>query len=117
VLKNDGTSHYMRGGKPGYFPTFKKAHPPLSVGLFDPAGLTKKLSEEERAKKLNAEVNNGRLAMIGLMSLISEAKVPGAVPALAGLIKTYDGQPMAPFNENDVGLGLVKEMLAVNIGI
>jgi len=117
VLKSDGTSHYMKGGKPGYFPTFKKAHPPLSVGLFDPAGLTKKLSEEEKAKKLNAEVNNGRLAMLGLMSLISEAKAPGAVPALAGLIKKYDGQPMAPFNENDVGLGLVKEMLAVNVGV
>jgi len=30
--------------------------------------------------------------MLGLFSLISEAKVPGSVPALAGLIKPYDGE-------------------------
>mmetsp|Transcript_103750 Transcript_103750/g.161764 ORF Transcript_103750/g.161764 Transcript_103750/m.161764 type:complete len:460 (-) Transcript_103750:279-1658(-) len=117
VLESDGTSHYMRGGKPGYFPTFKEIPHPVPLNLFDPFGLTKKLSEEQKAKKLNAEVNNGRLAMLGLFSLISEAKVPGAVPALAGLIKKYDGQPMAPFGENDLSLGLVKEMLAVDIGI
>jgi len=117
VLESDGTSHYMRGGKPGYFPTFKEIPHPVPLNLFDPFGLTKKLSEEQKAKKLNAEVNNGRLAMLGLFSLISEAKVPGAVPALAGLIKKYDGQPMAPFSGNDVSLGLVKEMLAVDIGI
>jgi hypothetical protein len=117
VLESDGTSHYMRGGKPGYFPTFKEIPHPVPLNLFDPFGLTKKLSEEQKAKKLNAEVNNGRLAMLGLMSLISEAKVPGAVPALAGLIKKYDGQPMAPFSENDLSLGLVKEMLAVDIGV
>jgi len=117
VLEADGTSHYMRGGKPGYFPTFKEIPHPVPLNLFDPFGLTKKLSEEQKAKKLNAEVNNGRLAMLGLFSLISEAKVPGAVPALAGLIKKYDGQPMAPFSGNDVSLGLVKEMLAVDIGI
>jgi hypothetical protein len=117
VLESDGTSHYMKGGKPGYFPTFKEIPHPVPLNLFDPFGLTKKLSEEQKAKKLNAEVNNGRLAMLGLMSLISEAKVPGAVPALAGLIKKYDGQPMAPFSETDLSLGLVKEMLAIDIGI
>merc|ERR1712023_463374 len=111
VLAQDGTSHYMRGGKPGYFPTFKEIPHPVPLNLFDPFGFTKKLSEEAKAKKLNIEVNNGRLAMLGLMSLVSEAKVPGAVPALAGLIKKYDGQVMGPFSENDVSLGFVKEML------
>jgi len=112
VLESDGTSHYMRGGKPGYFPTFKEIPHPVPFNLFDPFGFTRKLSEEQKAKKLVAEVNNGRLAMLGLMSLISEAKVPGSVPALAGLIKKYDGQPMAPFNENDVSLPYVADMLA-----
>jgi hypothetical protein len=97
VLKSEGTTHYMRGGKPGYFPTFKEIPHPVPLNLFDPFGFTKKLSEEQKAKKLNIEVNNGRLAMIGLFSFISEAKVPGSVPALGGLIKAYDGDVMKPF--------------------
>merc|ERR1719198_1381499 len=116
VLEQDGTAHYMRGGKPGYFPTFKKIPHPVPLNLFDPFGFTKKLSEEQKARKLKIEINNGRLAMLGLMSLVSEAKVPGAVPALAGLIKKYDGQPMGPFTENDVSLGFVKEMLQYDLG-
>jgi len=111
VLEQDGQSHYMKGGKPGYFPSFKEAPHPVPLNLFDPFGFTKKFSEEAKARKLNIEVNNGRLAMLGLFSLISEAKVPGAVPALGGLIKPYDGQVMSPFAKNDVGLGFVKEML------
>jgi len=74
-------------------------------------GLTKKLSAEEKATKLAAEVNNGRLAMLGLMSLISEAKVPGAVPALVGKIKPYDGNVMGPFTADDTNLMFVKTML------
>merc|ERR1719254_166084 len=116
VLEQDGQSHYMKGGKPGYFPTFKMVPHPVPLNLFDPFGFTKKLSEEEKAKKLNIEVNNGRLAMLGLMSLVSESKVPGAVPMLDGLIKKYDGQPMGPFAENDVSLKFVKGMLNFNLG-
>ena len=44
------------------------------------------------------EVNNGRLAMLGIFSFISEAKVPGSVPGLAGLIKPLpDLEIMGPF--------------------
>jgi hypothetical protein len=123
ALKKDGLSHYMRGGKPGHFPTFDAFEDiklplliysqsiPQPPNLFDPAGVTKKLSEEQKARKLNIEINNGRLAMLGLMSFISEAKVPGAVPALEGLIKKYDGQPMAPFTTSDADLPFVKAML------
>jgi hypothetical protein len=101
VLESDGTTHYMRGGKPGYFPTFKEVPHAVPWNLFDPFGFQKKLSAEQKATKLNAEINNGRLAMLGLMSLISEARVPGAVPALAGKIKPYTGEVMGPFNGND----------------
>jgi hypothetical protein len=111
VLAEDGQKHYMKGGKPGYFPSFKEIPHPVPFNLFDPFGFTRKLSEEQKANKLNIELNNGRLAMLGLMSLLSEAKAPGSVPLLNGLIKKYDGQPMGPFHEQDMELGWVPEML------
>lgn len=96
-LTADGTTHYMRGGKPGYFPTFKANVHPVPLNLFDPFGFTKGLSEEAKSKKLVAEVNNGRLAMLGLFGFLSESKVPGSVPALKGLIAPYSGDYMQPF--------------------
>jgi hypothetical protein len=114
ALKQDGAEHYMRGGKPGYFPNFNQGiifNPITPLNLFDPFGFTAELTEEEKATKLYREINNGRLAMLGLFSLISEARVPGAVPALSGLIKPYDGEVMGPFTGNDAGLPGVTTML------
>jgi hypothetical protein len=94
----------MRGGKPGLFPPFKAAKGegengiltdqeglpllphPVPLNLYDPFGFNKNKTEEWKTKKLQIEINNGRLAMIGLMSLLSEGAVPGSVPALKGLI-------------------------------
>merc|ERR1711862_201459 len=117
VLEKDGTKHYMRGGKPGYFPTFNELPYPVPFNLFDPFGLTKKLSEEAKTKKLEAEINNGRLAMLGLFSLISEARVPGAVPALSGLIKPYSGDVMGPFSAADAKVPFVGNMLEFAKGL
>jgi hypothetical protein len=112
--------HYMRGGKPGLFPAFNlpkgvkgksgigtledgEGLPllphPVPLNLYDPFGFNKNKSDEWKAKKLQTEINNGRLAMIGLMSLLSEGAVPGSVPALKGLIPaTGEINVMSPFD-------------------
>jgi len=109
VLKNEGQAHYMKGGKPGYYPTFDLGTPaggsglgwgiahPVPFNLYDPLNFNKNKSEEAKSRGLLIEVNNGRLAMLGLMGFIAEAKVPGAVPALTGVVKPYYGEVMAPF--------------------
>ena len=72
----------------------------MPLDLWDPFGFTKKMSSEKKAKSLLAEINNGRLAMLGLMGFVSEATVPGSVPALKGMIAPYAGDVMQPFANN-----------------
>ena len=114
--KMSGNKHYMRGGKPGVFPSFNKGgipHP-VPLELFDPFGFQKNWTPERKEKGLLAEINNGRLAMIGIMGFVAESKVPGAVPSLSGLIKPYSGEPMAAFTASD-NLPFVKEMMGFSI--
>jgi len=113
ALEQSGEQHYMRGGKPGVFPSFNKGgipHP-VPLELFDPFGLSKNASPEKKANGLLAEINNGRLAQLGIMAFVSEAKIPGSVPALKGLIAPYTGNPMGPFTVAD-NLPFVSEMSA-----
>merc|ERR1719253_1912688 len=77
--------HNMAGGQPGAFPSFEPirkeiGHPTLD--LFDPFGFSKKKTPEQKEKGLLIEINNGRLAMLGIMAFVAENKVPGSVPAL-----------------------------------
>ena len=99
-LEASGEKHYMRGGKPGFYPDLKKCQipHPVPLTLWDPFGFTTKLSAEKKANSLIAEINNGRLAMLGIFSIISEATVPGSVPALKDMIPPYDGNVMIPFS-------------------
>mmetsp|Transcript_9735 Transcript_9735/g.24263 ORF Transcript_9735/g.24263 Transcript_9735/m.24263 type:complete len:251 (-) Transcript_9735:220-972(-) len=91
-------THYMRGGKPGDFPDFDAdVIPGGALNLYDPFGWSKGRSDEAKASGLKKEINNGRLAMIGIMGFLSEGKAEGSVPLLKGVIPHYDGEPMAPF--------------------
>ncbi len=62
--------HYTKGGD---LPTI--VFPPIDFSGVDAATV---------ATKRNRELNNGRLAMIAIMSYIAAANIPGSVPALAG---------------------------------
>jgi hypothetical protein len=56
-----------------------------------------RMSPEKKAKSLIAEVNNGRLAMIGIMGFLAESKLPGSVP-FGPHLPTYAGEVMAPLS-------------------
>jgi hypothetical protein len=100
--------HYMRGGKPGDFPDFVSGPTgiphPVPFNYFDPFKLSKNKSEEAKARGLKSEINNGRLAMIGILGFLTEQTTPGSVPLLSGIVKPYAGEVMAPFNENYLGM-------------
>jgi len=98
ILEAQGEKHYMKGGKPGYFPSLKSGFGvhPVPFDLYDPFNFSGSMPADKKAKRLNMEVNNGRLAMIGLMAFIAESKVPGSVP-FGPSLPSYAGEVMAPF--------------------
>jgi len=111
ALANAGTVHYVRGGKPGVFPSFEGNPHPVPLNLWDPFGFTKKMTPERKEKALLAEVNNGRLAMLGIFGMISASKGL-IVPGLDGLgLTPYSGEIMAPFSSVNSDLAFVPEML------
>merc|ERR1719390_614138 len=71
----DPAGHYTKGGTPGNLKFLKN--------FWDTPGFTKKLTPEQLAKKREIELKNGRLAMIGIMSVCAATSIPGSVPFLA----------------------------------
>ncbi|MGK3742900.1 MAG: hypothetical protein ACI8RD_014696 [Bacillariaceae sp.] len=69
-------------------------------------GLSKKRSAEAKAKGLRAEINNGRLAQLGIFGFLCEQTIPGSVPLLSGIVQPYSGEVMAPFSDNMLRFGL-----------
>ena len=68
--------HYMSGGRLGSIPG------PFGLRLWDPIGSMSAMDDATKATKRQMELNNGRLAMIGVASFISASYIDGSVPAL-----------------------------------
>jgi len=91
--------HYMSGRQPGKYPSFQafrdSVHPVLD--LYDPFQMSKKMTDEQKEKRLVMEINNGRLAMLGIFGFLCADKIPGSVPLLSNIAIPYNGDPMIPF--------------------
>eukprot|EP00543_Licmophora_paradoxa_P008356 CAMPEP_0202441424 /NCGR_PEP_ID=MMETSP1360-20130828/927_1 /ASSEMBLY_ACC=CAM_ASM_000848 /TAXON_ID=515479 /ORGANISM="Licmophora paradoxa, Strain CCMP2313" /LENGTH=203 /DNA_ID=CAMNT_0049056403 /DNA_START=29 /DNA_END=640 /DNA_ORIENTATION=+ len=70
IITESAETHYTKGGA---LPTI--VFPPIDFSSVDAETLKVKQSRE---------LNNGRLAMISIMSFVAAANIPGSVPALAG---------------------------------
>jgi len=115
---DDGRQHYMRGGKPGDYPTFQSfrddIHPILD--LYDPFGFARNMDAETKERRLLMEINNGRLAMLGIFGFMAADVVPGSVPGLAGIARPYAGNIMSPFSENEGFFGFSSDATAAAVG-
>lgn len=93
-----GQLHYTKGGQPGKYPTFDAIPHAVPFNLYDPFQLSKNMSAEDKERRLRAELNNGRLAQLGIIGFLSAQTIPGSVPALSGVVGPYSGEVMAPFS-------------------
>ena len=112
-VKTTSEGRFLAGGRPGVYPSLTEPNDQMrACGLYPPHGFNvdllpfraslAKQDESKRARGRQVEINNGRLAMLGIFSLISEQKVPGAVPFLSGKIPTLpDMEIMGPFVGTD----------------
>merc|ERR1719273_1272470 len=92
-----GLPHYTKGGVVGKYPTFDAIPHSVPFNLYDPFKWSTNMTDEQKEKRLRAEINNGRLAMLGIFGFLSAQTIPGSVPVLANIVKPYDGDVMIPF--------------------
>ena len=77
--------HYLRGGTPGAIRLTRGVapwHEEAGGPGYDPMA---KYDAATRKTKRDMELQNGRLAMLGMASFVAASKIPGSVPVLAGL--------------------------------
>ena len=103
----DGYVHYMKGGKPGYYPPIagRAGFGQVGLNLWDPfqlPGGPSSQSAEQKTRGRLSEILNGRAAMMGLFGILAESKVPGSVPFLSQIegFPRYAGDVMTPFEGN-----------------
>jgi len=91
--------HYTAGRQPGKYPPFQlfRDNVHFVLDLYDPFGFNKKMTDETKERRLRAEINNGRLAMLGIFGFLCADTIPGSVPALSSIAIPYSGDPMVPF--------------------
>lgn len=71
IISETTKPHYMKGGKPGVIPY-----------IWDPIGFVKGADESAKSTLRVKELNNGRAAMIAIMSFFAAGQIPGSVPVL-----------------------------------
>lgn len=69
IISESNGTHYLKGGD--------------LPGVIGGVPLTT-VDEEKMKYKRDSELNNGRLAMISIMSFAAAANIPGSVPVLSG---------------------------------
>merc|ERR1711935_335361 len=92
--------HYTQGRQPGKYPSFQvfRDNVHFVPNLYDPFNVFTRMSAEKKEERLITEINNGRLAMIGIFAFMAADKVEGAVPYLNQYAQPYDGNVMIPFS-------------------
>ena len=93
--------HYCNGGLPGYYPPIRGNRAALWFNLYDPFNWCDEHTDTGRGRQV--EINNGRLAMLGLISVLAQS-LPShdATPVLSAIagFPEYSGNVMIPFSND-----------------
>jgi hypothetical protein len=108
----EGYVHYTKGGLPGYFPDIagRAGFGQVGINLFDPFNWFDENKDKVRGRQV--EINNGRLAMLGIFSLLSESAAPGAVPPLTLVNYVVEASGITGVTVPDIVLPVVD----INVG-
>ena len=106
----EGYVHYTRGGLPGDFPEIagRAGFGQVGLNLFDPFNWFDTFYPgKDKARGRQVEINNGRLAMLGIFSLLSESAAPGAVPPLTLVNYIVDASGITGLNFPSLDLPVI----------